>query len=198
MIGHLSGQLMAKQPPEILLDVQGVGYEVLVPMTTYYQLPSVGERLQLWTHLTVREDAHTLFGFAQQSERALFRTLIKVNGIGPKLALSILSAIEPDDFARYIEQDAVNQLVKIPGVGKKMAERLVLELKGKVAAGDTAAPATSDLSGVDAANHPVDDAESALVSLGYKPAQASKMVKQVRQPGLGSDELIRLALKSAL
>lgn len=198
MIGHLSGQLMAKQPPEILLDVQGVGYEVLVPMTTYYQLPGVGERLQLWTHLTVREDAHTLFGFAQQSERALFRTLIKVNGIGPKLALSILSAIEPDDFARYIEQDSVNQLVKIPGVGKKMAERLVLELKGKVATGDASIPTTSDLSGVDAANHPVDDAESALVSLGYKPAQASKMVQQVRQPGLGSDELIRLALKSAL
>ncbi len=198
MIGHLSGTLSAKQPPEILLDVQGVGYEVLVPMTTYYQLPATGEPVQLWTHLTVREDAHILFGFAQQSERSLFRTLIKVNGIGPKLALSILSAIEPDDFARYIEQDSVNQLVKIPGVGKKMAERLVLELKGKVAQGS----AQASVPGVDQPlteqSDPFDDAESALVALGYKPAQANKMIKQVRQPGLGSDELIRLALKSAL
>lgn len=198
MIGHLKGTLSAKQPPEILLDVNGVGYEVLVPMTTYYQLPATGEPVQLWTHLTVREDAHTLFGFAQLGERSLFRTLIKVNGIGPKLALSILSAIEPDDFARYIEQDSVNQLVKIPGVGKKMAERLVLELKGKVSQGgaQVTVPGLEQPAGEQA--DPVDDAESALEALGYKPAQAAKMIKQVRQPGLGSDELIRLALKSAL
>lgn len=199
MIGHLKGTLSAKQPPEILLDVQGVGYELLVPMTTYYQLPTTGEPVSLWTHLSVREDAHTLFGFAQEGERRLFRTLIKVNGIGPKLALSILSAIEPDDFARYIEQESVNQLVKIPGVGKKMAERLVLELKGKLTHADGTA---TELGGLAAAmtegGDPVDDAESALIALGYKPAQAAKMIKQVRQPGLGSDDLIRLALKSAL
>ncbi|TGG93927.1 Holliday junction branch migration protein RuvA [Natronospirillum operosum] len=199
MIGHLKGTLSAKQPPEILLDVQGVGYELLVPMTTYYQLPATGEPVSLWTHLSVREDAHTLFGFAQEGERRLFRTLIKVNGIGPKLALSILSAIEPDDFARYIEQESVNQLVKIPGVGKKMAERLVLELKGKLTHADGTA---AELGGLAAAmaegGDPVDDAESALIALGYKPVQAAKMIKQVRQPGLGSDDLIRLALKSAL
>ena len=199
MIGHLKGTLSAKQPPEILLDVQGVGYEVLVPMTTYYQLPATGEPVSLWTHLSVREDAHILFGFAQEGERRLFRTLIKVNGIGPKLALSILSAIEPDDFARYIEQESVNQLVKIPGVGKKMAERLVLELKGKLT---HAEGATAEMGGLASAlgegGDPVDDAESALVALGYKPAQAAKMIQQVRQPGLGSDDLIRLALKSAL
>ncbi|MCH8553275.1 MAG: Holliday junction branch migration protein RuvA [Natronospirillum sp.] len=199
MIGHLKGTLSAKQPPEILLDVQGVGYEVLVPMTTYYQLPATGEPVSLWTHLSVREDAHTLFGFAQESERRLFRTLIKVNGIGPKLALSILSAIEPDDFARYIELESVNQLVKIPGVGKKMAERLVLELKGKLTHAEGSAAEMGDLTKImGQAGDPVEDAESALVALGYKPAQATKMVQQVRQPGLGSDDLIRLALKSAL
>ncbi|MEX1056964.1 MAG: Holliday junction branch migration protein RuvA [Natronospirillum sp.] len=198
MIGHLKGQLMIKQPPEILGDVQGVGYELLVPMTTYYQLPALGEPVQLWTHLSIREDAHTLFGFAHQGERGLFRTLIKVNGIGPKLALSILSAIEPDDFARYIEQDNVNQLIKIPGVGKKMAERLVLELKGKVSQGQEAADFNADILTRPGQIDPMEDAESALVALGYKPILAAKMIKQVRQPGLGSDELIRLALKSAL
>lgn len=198
MIGHIRGELVVKQPPEVVVDVQGVGYEILVPMTTYYLLPGLGEQVRLWTHLSVREDAHVLFGFAQQEERTLFRTLIKVNGIGPKLALAILSAIEPDDFARFIEADDINQLMKIPGVGKKMAERLALELKGKVTGGNAAGPLFSAAAPVSAPIDPVEDAESALISLGYKPAVASKMIKQVQAPGLASDELIRLALKSAL
>ncbi|WLD57297.1 Holliday junction branch migration protein RuvA [Salinispirillum sp. LH 10-3-1] len=198
MIGHIRGELVVKQPPEVVVDVQGVGYEILVPMTTYYVLPGLGEQVRLWTHLSIREDAHVLFGFAQESERTLFRTLIKVNGIGPKLALAILSAIEPDDFARFIEMDDINQLMKIPGVGKKMAERLALELKGKVHGGNADGPLFSAASPAVAAVDPVEDAESALVSLGYKPAVAAKMIKQVQAPGLASDELIRLALKSAL
>lgn len=198
MIGHIRGELVVKQPPEIVVDVQGVGYEILVPMTTYYVLPGLGESVRLWTHLSVREDAHVLFGFAHESERVLFRTLIKVNGIGPKLALSILSAIEPDDFAACIETDDINQLMKIPGVGKKMAERLALELKGKVQAAVGAGPLfTSPVTQTVVAD-PIEDAESALISLGYKPAVASKMVKQVAAPGMASDEIIRLALKSAL
>jgi len=195
MIGRLEGILCHRSDHELTLDVQGVGYEVLIPLSTLHALPALGSPLVLWTHLAVREDAHTLFGFMDVASRQLFRTLIRVNGVGPKLALAILSAMEPHQFVQAIAQQSVNTLIKIPGVGKKVAERLVLELQGKLGAvpGDRALP------GVPAgAPDPVSDAVVALVSLGYKPAQAERMVQQVQQADMSSDELIRQALKAAL
>jgi Holliday junction DNA helicase RuvA len=195
MIGRLEGILCHRSDHELTLDVQGVGYEVLIPLSTLHALPAVGSPLVLWTHLAVREDAHTLFGFMDVASRQLFRTLIRVNGVGPKLALAILSAMEPDQFAQAIAQQSVTTLVKIPGVGKKVAERLVLELQGKLGAtpGDRALPGVAA-----GAPDPVSDAVVALVSLGYKPAQAERMVQQVQQADMSSDELIRQALKAAL
>ena len=195
MIGRLEGILCHRSDHELTLDVQGVGYEVLIPLSTLHALPALGSPLVLWTHLAVREDAHTLFGFMDVASRQLFRTLIRVNGVGPKLALAILSAMEPHQFVQAIAQQSVNTLIKIPGVGKKVAERLVLELQGKLGAvpGDRALP------GVPAgAPDPVSDAVVALVSLGYKPAQAERMVQQVQQADMSSDELIRQALKAAI
>ncbi|MCI7718827.1 Holliday junction branch migration protein RuvA [[Pasteurella] aerogenes] len=204
MIGRLTGIIIEKQPPEMLLDVQGVGYELLLPMTSFYDLPELNQQVTLFTHLVVREDAHLLFGFAQKNDRTLFRELIKTNGVGPKLALAILSAMSVNEFAYAIEREELSKLVKIPGVGKKTAERLLVELKGKfkgVAQGDffvesrhlpsLERPSVStDVS--------LDDAIAALIALGYKPANAEKMVKKVAKPELSSEQLIREALKAAL
>ncbi|MGQ9445135.1 Holliday junction branch migration protein RuvA [[Pasteurella] aerogenes] len=204
MIGRLTGIIIEKQPPEMLLDVQGVGYELLLPMTSFYDLPELNQQVTLFTHLVVREDAHLLFGFAQKNDRTLFRELIKTNGVGPKLALAILSAMSVNEFAYAIEREELSKLVKIPGVGKKTAERLLVELKGKfkgVAQGDffvesrhlpsLERPSVStDVS--------LDDAIAALIALGYKPADAEKMVKKVAKPELSSEQLIREALKAAL
>lgn len=203
MIGRLHGTLLEKQPPEILLDVQGVGYELLLPMTSFYHLPEVNQTATLFTHLVVREDAHLLFGFASKQDRTLFRELIKTNGVGPKLALAILSAMSVDEFVFAIEREELSKLVKIPGVGKKTAERLLVELKGKFANVKKAdffvqMPSGShhelDLS---APNYE-DDAVAALVALGYKPLDAEKMVKRVAKPEFTSEQLIREALKAAL
>ena len=204
MIGRLTGIIIEKQPPEMLLDVQGVGYELLLPMTSFYDLPELNQQVTLFTHLVVREDAHLLFGFAQKNDRTLFRELIKTNGVGPKLALAILSAMSVNEFAYAIEREELSKLVKIPGVGKKTAERLLVELKGKfkgVAQGDffvesrhlpsLERPSVS----TDVA---LDDAIAALIALGYKPADAEKMVKKVAKPELSSEQLIREALKAAL
>ncbi|MFC0308182.1 Holliday junction branch migration protein RuvA [Gallibacterium trehalosifermentans] len=205
MIGHLRGILLEKAPPEILLDVNGVGYELLLPMTSFYHLPEVNQEVSLYTHLVVREDAHLLFGFYQKQDRTLFRELIKTNGVGPKLALAILSAMSVTEFSYAIEHEELSKLVKIPGVGKKTAERLLVELKGKFkqyrnedffveqkvgshSPEPTFATTTS----------PAEDAISALIALGYKPADAEKMVKRVAQPELNSEQLIREALKNAL
>ena len=195
MIGRLEGILCHRSDHELTLDVQGVGYEVFIPLSTLHALPALGSPLVLWTHLAVREDAQTLFGFIDVASRQLFRTLIRVNGVGPKLALAILSAMEPDQFVQAIAQQSVSTLIKIPGVGKKVAERLVLELQGKLGAmpGERALPGV-----LDAVPDPIADAVVALVSLGYKPAQAERMVQQVQQPDMSSDELIRQALKAAL
>lgn len=204
MIGHLTGVLMEKQPPEILLDVQGVGYELLLPMTSFYNLPKIGEKTSLFTHLVVREDAHLLFGFAQKTDRSLFRELIKTNGVGPKLALAILSAMSVNEFAYAIEREELSKLVKIPGVGKKTAERLLVELKGKfkgMEQGDFFLKG-SELPRVDAnlssAEEPSNEAISALIALGYKPTEAEKMVKKIAKPNLNSEQLIREALKAAI
>ena len=188
MIGHLTGILMEKQPPEILLDVQGVGYELLLPMTSFYHLPDIGKQTRLFTHLVVREDAHLLFGFAQKADRTLFRELIKTNGVGPKLALAILSAMSVDEFAYAIEREELSKLVKIPGVGKKTAERLLVELKGKfngVKNNDFFMQAdhlpSFNMEAV-ATTEPSNEAVAALIALGYKPVDAETMVKKVSNP----------------
>lgn len=204
MIGRLRGKLIEKQPPEILLDVQGVGYELLLPMTSFYALPDIGQECTLFTHLAVREDAHQLFGFAAKTDRTLFRELIKTNGVGPKLALAILSAMSVQEFAYAIEREELSKLVKIPGVGKKTAERLLVELKGKfkgvgqadffVESKRISAP---DMPSIET-DTPDAEAVAALVALGYKPAEALKMVKKVANANLTSEQLIREALKAAL
>ncbi len=198
MIGRLHGVLLEKQPPQLLLDVGGVGYEISAPMTTFYELPETGNEITLHTHLAVREDAHVLYGFLREQDRLLFRTLIKVSGVGPKLALAILSGMSADEFAGCVQNGDSALLTRLPGVGKKTAERLVVELKDRLkdwqgttlTAGistNRAAPASDALK----------DAISALVSLGYKPQEASRMVSQLESDGLASEELIRLALKAA-
>ncbi|MDG2917207.1 Holliday junction branch migration protein RuvA [Bisgaard Taxon 10/6] len=204
MIGRLQGKLIEKQPPEILLDVQGVGYELLLPMTSFYNLPDIEQECTLFTHLVVREDAHLLFGFSTKTDRTLFRELIKTNGVGPKLALAILSAMSVHEFAYAIEREELSKLVKIPGVGKKTAERLLVELKGKFK-GIQQSDFFVESKHLTAPNMmpsetetPDDEAVAALVALGYKPAEAVKMVKKVADGNLTSEQLIREALKAAL
>ncbi|NHO64142.1 Holliday junction branch migration protein RuvA [Aestuariicella hydrocarbonica] len=204
MIGRLQGQLVEKQAPEILVDVNGVGYEVLVPMTTLYQLPEVGGRVTLSIHFAVSENSQALYGFYDKKDRELFRTLIKVSGVGPKMALAILSGMETDELVSCVMGDKVSALVKVPGVGKKTAERLIIELRDKL---KTWQVAHSPLADMEAASQPavadntsdiVSEAESALVSLGYKPVEASKMVANVLMANTvtRSEELIRLSLRS--
>lgn len=195
MIGRLKGKIIHRQPPELLIDVNGVAYEVSCPMTTFYSLSSSSDSSVLYTHLAVREDAQQLYGFGSLSERDLFRQLIKVNGVGPKMALAILSGIEYEQLVMAIHDNDITALVKIPGVGKKTAERLVIELKDKLkleSAGPLFAPAAPQEPQGDARA----DAESALVALGYKAQQASKAISGVYQPGMASDDLIRQALKA--
>ncbi|MFO7594475.1 MAG: Holliday junction branch migration protein RuvA [Pseudomonadota bacterium] len=201
MIGRLRGTLAEKQPPLLLLDVGGVGYEVEAPMGTFYQLPELGATVTLHTHLVVREDAHLLFGFATESERRLFRTLIKVNGVGAKLALTILSGINADEFARCVQDNDTASLVRLPGVGKKTAERLIVEMRDRLAdwEGAVALPGTAPAASAEPGTAgELKDAISALVSLGYKPPEASRLVNKVESEGLSSEEIIRAALKQAV
>ncbi|MBI5448649.1 MAG: Holliday junction branch migration protein RuvA [Gammaproteobacteria bacterium] len=192
MIGALRGILSEKQAPHVLIETaNGVSYELQASMATFYRLPAVGEAVVLHTHLIVREDAQLLFGFFMREERTLFRTLIKVNGIGPKVALAILSSIEPDAFVRCImDQDSLS-LTKIPGIGRKTAERLVIEMKDRCAEWETSGAKhfISTQSGV------MNDALGALIALGYKPQEASRALSQVKQEGLKAEDLIRLALR---
>ncbi|MEH3023339.1 MAG: Holliday junction branch migration protein RuvA [Pseudomonas oryzihabitans] len=197
MIGRLRGTLADKQPPHLLLDVGGVGYEVEVPMTTLYRLPAQGEVVTLHTHLVVREDAHLLYGFGEKRERELFRELIRLNGVGPKLALALMSSLEVDELVRCVQAQDTAALVKVPGVGKKTAERLLVELKDRFKAWENL-PAIAPL--VLPNQAPVvasaeADAVSALVALGFKPQEASRAVAAVEGEDLSSEELIRRALK---
>ena len=194
MIGRLQGKVLSKQAPDLLLDVQGVGYEVLVPLNTFFDIPDIGELVTLHTHFVVREDAQQLYGFSQLDERLLFRYLIKVNGVGPKMALAILSGMSVKEFSRCVQLDEVTTLVKIPGVGKKTAERLLIEMRDKIAkiTGDSSKEiieeVTQDISL---------EAESALTALGYKPQDAAKMVNRGAGEHItNAEELIRAALKS--
>lgn len=202
MIGRLKGILLSKQPPTLLLDVNGVGYEVDAPMSTFYQLPDVNQEMILHTHLVVREDVQQLCGFATEAERSMFRSLIKINGVGPKLALSILSAISADDFARCIQDNNTATLVRLPGVGKKTAERLVIEMRDRLKDWHVASVANSKiLVGMIEIEHkadPIEEAVSALIALGYKAPQASRMVTQINCHDLSSEEIIRDALKASI
>jgi Holliday junction DNA helicase RuvA len=199
MIGRLRGVLAEKHAPFLLLEVGGVGYEVEAPMSTFYVLPETGKEVLLHTHLAVRDDAHTLYGFASRQEREMFRSLIKVSGVGAKMALAILSGISADDFGRGGQDGDVATLTRLPGIGKKTAERLLIEMRDRLKdwGAPPAAPTAPGMV-VPAGSGPVDDAVSALVALGYKPNDAARMVRAVEGEGLASEELIRLALKGTI
>ncbi len=203
MIGRLRGTLIEKQPPELLIEVGGIGYEVQMPMSCFYELPNVGEEAIIYTHFVVREDAQLLYGFNTVNERALFREVIKANGVGPKMGLGILSGMTASQFVTCVEREDISTLVKLPGVGKKTAERLVVEMKDRLkgwGAGDLFTPATdaAPIDSIPSSNEQgaEDEAISALLSLGYKSAQASKVISQVSKAGMTSEQLIREALKS--
>jgi len=199
MIGMLRGRVLHKQPPFLLLDVNGVGYEIEAPMSTFYDLPLGDEVVTLHTHLSIRDDAHVLYGSAAESDRALFRTLLKISGVGGKMALAILSGMTAEEFSLAVQAGDTAALTRLPGVGKKTAERLIVEMRDRLekidlspsdraptAQGDTAKP-----------HSPLDDALSALEALGYKPADALRMTKAVDCEGLGTEEIIRQALQQS-
>lgn len=200
MIGRLRGEIVAKNPPWLLLDVSGVGYELEAPMSTFYALPEVGQAVTLVTHLHVREDAHALYGFFSEAERSLFRSLIRISGVGAKMALAILSGMEAEAFRGCVYDGDIDALIRLPGVGRKTAERLVVEMRGRL---DTSLPASvSRCSGLSTAPSgppkPVEDAVRALIALGYKPPEANRMVNRVDASGKSSEDIIRLALKASL
>lgn len=196
MIGRLKGTLAQKQPPALLVDVGGVGYELEAPLSTFYELPAVGEPVTLYTHLVVRDDAHLLFGFARDSERRLFRILLKVSGVGARMALAILSGMSAEDFARCIENDDVTALTRLPGIGRKTAERLIVEMRDRLDA--QALPGVPGEPAAAAGDDPVADAASALVALGYRPAEAARMIREVETRGLATEDIIRRALQAVV
>lgn len=205
MIGRLRGEILVKRPPHLLIDVGGVGYELEAPMSTFYELPSVGETVALVTHLAVREDAHVLYGFARERDRDLFRTLIKVTGVGAKMGLAILSGMDTARFVQCVEQEDLHALTRLPGIGTKTAQRLVMEMRDRlnglgagfsVSVGIVGLPGgTSGAPG--SADDALTDAVSALVALGYKPAEANRMARAVDDGAKTSEEIIRSALRSA-
>ena len=192
-----TGQALAVwgEPGRAIVDVQGVGYEVDAPMTTFYDLPAIGHEVTLYTHLAVREDAHTLYGFVRLSDRTLFRHLLKVNGVGARLALGILSGMDAGQFIACVQAGDATALVRLPGIGKKTAERLIIELRDRLESGQGGMSAASGESSAAAAATPVEDAVSALVGLGYKPQEASRMVRAIDSAELSSGEIIRRALQ---
>jgi len=194
MIGQLCGIILEKQPPQLLLNVNGIGYEIDAPMNTFYRLPEVGQQVTLFTHYVVREDAHLLYGFSTREERTLFRTLLKVNGVGPRLGLTILSSIDPQEFAQCVMNNDAATLVKLPGVGKKTAERLIIEMRDKLADWQVTKLPHETSKNV-SSNRSVQDAISALIALGYKPQEASRAISKVEDQTLASEEMIRRALR---
>ncbi len=198
MISRLTGILAAKRAPQILVDCNGVGYEADVSMTTYYQLPEVGEQISIWTHLLVKDDSHSLIGFNGEQERKLFRQLIRINGVGPKMALTILSGIDDQQFAICIANNDIAMLTRLPGVGKKTAERLVIEMRDKIEALLSDIPAQQ----VTAGSHSiVSEAIEALQALGYKPADAENMISRAQQQGethSNASQLIKQALQATV
>lgn len=198
MIGFLRGRLTAKHPPQLVIDVGGVGYEVEAPMSTFYGLAAPGAEIGLFTHLVVREDAHILFGFGTERERRLFRELLKVSNVGPKLALALLSGMSVDNFLLCIEAQDVDTLVRIPGVGRKTAERLLIEMRDRVQVfGDSRGIVMTAAGTVESAVGPQAEAFSALVALGYKPAEVTRLLKSVDASVQTTEEVIRRALQAA-
>jgi Holliday junction DNA helicase RuvA len=195
MIGYLKGVLASKLPPSLVIDVQGVGYELEAPMSTFYGLPAVGEPVTLLTHLLVREDAHILYGFGTDAERRLFRSLLKVSGVGAKVALAILSGISVEGFVACVQQQDHGALVKVPGIGKKTAERLLVEMRDRIGAAAGSAVFSSASFG-QVSTDPRSEAFSALVSLGYKPAEVSQMLKKVPESEQATEEIIRAVLQN--
>ncbi len=193
MIGSLRGRIFAKAPPQLIVEVGGVGYELEAPMSTFFHLPALGAEVHLLTHLVVREDAHVLYGFGSEAERRLFRSLIKVSGVGPKIALALLSGISVSDFSLCVQNEDIGALTRVPGIGRKTAERLIVEMRDRLAA-PQATP------GALAAGAPASaeaEAYDALVALGYRPAEATRLLKGAGPGTHSTEELIRRALQSA-
>ena len=200
MIGRLRGEVADRQVPYLLLDVNGVGYELETSLSTFLSLPEIGQPVTLYTHLAIRDDAHVLDGFRNASERSLFRSLLKVNGVGAKLALGILSGMSAEHFTQCVQNQDVGALVRLPGIGKKTAERLIVEMRDRLTKLDIAAGVVVSTGNGGAQGRPqtpVSDAVSALTALGYRPQDASRMVKAVETGGQSSEELIRAALQAA-
>lgn len=203
MIAQIRGRLIEKMPGHVLVDCNGLGYELDIPYTTFFHLPESGQEVTLFTHFSVREDAQNLYGFTARLDRDLFRLLIKVNGVGPKMALAILSGLDSQQFVRCVDNRDVASLVKIPGVGKKTAERLLIEMGDRLGKLEgmpqiNADSPTLNTSTQPEAHKPEDEAEAALISLGYKPQEAAKAVSRVAEAGMSSQEMIRLALKNMI
>ncbi len=205
MIGRIRGLLIEKAPGHTLVECSGLGYEIDIPYTTFFHLPETGQEVTLHTHFAVREDAQSLYGFASRLDRDLFRLLIKVNSVGPKLAIGILSGLDAQQFIRCVEVRDVNALVKLPGVGKKTAERLLIEmadrigqLEGQFIAGSQLPSGSGETPPAPTGPDPGEEAEAALISLGYKPQEAAKAISRVAEPGMNSEALIRLALKNMI
>jgi len=199
LIGHLRGRLAAKHPPQLLIDVGGVGYELDAPMSTFYSLPAVGAEVSLHTHLVVREDAHVLFGFGTERERSLFRELIKVSGVGPRIALGILSGVSVHDFHRCVEANDAASLTRVPGIGRKTAERLIIEMRDRLKT--LLGPAFETKGALAASTSPAAtpqaEAFSALVALGYKPAEVTRLLQKADASAVTTEDLIRQALRAA-
>ncbi len=193
MIGSLRGRITAKTPPQLTVEVGGLGYELEAPLSTFFHLPAVGAEVHLLTHLVVREDAHVLYAFATGEERRLFRSLIKVSGVGPKIALALLSGISVSAFAECVQREDVAALTRVPGVGRKTAERLIVEMRDRVAA----PPAAADGGAPEAGASAESEAYGALVALGYRPAEAARLLKAVGPGTHSTEELIRRALQGA-
>lgn len=196
MIGFLRGKLVEKQAPYVVIDVNGVGYDVETPMSSFFNLPAIGTELAIRTHLVIRDDAHVLFGFLTEDERALFRSLIKVNGVGPKVALGILSGVSVADFCVCVSDNNVTALVRLPGIGKKTAERLIIEMRDRLP--EQVAGVSSSMNSAASQQSPQTEAIGALVALGYKQAEAEKRVKAILTEDASSEQLIRLALQSVV
>jgi len=203
MIGRLSGTLIQKQPPLLMIDVHGVGYEVQAPMSTFYQLPELDQPVVLLIHMVVREDAQLLYGFYSEPERFLFKSLIKVNGVGPKLAVTILSGISAGEFVQVVKNNDESGLIKLPGIGKKTAQRLIIEMKDRLKDWPDDGLAEQDKDSLDSVNSNseqdiVKEATSALIALGYKPVEAGKMLSQLDKQDQSSQSLIKQALKNTV
>jgi len=193
MIGSVRGRIASKTPPQLTVDVGGLGYELEAPMSTFFHLPAVGEEVRLLTHLVVREDAHVLYAFGTEDERRLFRSLIKVSGVGPKIALALLSGISVAGFAECVQREDISALTRVPGVGRKTAERLIVEMRDRLTAPQLSSAATAAAAGA----NPEGEAFGALVALGYRPAEATRLLKAVGPGTHSTEELIRRALQGA-